>query len=348
MWVLLLAGLAALTCLIVSQKAYGQDGGRSGKEVVDAVCLGCHKTGAQGAPRIGDGKAWSKRASQGLTGLTQHALNGIRQMPAHGGNPGLTDLEIARAVTYMVNQSGGRWVEPASPKDMAVERSGEQIVKEQCARCHEAGVGGAPKIGDRAAWTPRMRQGIDYLVRSAIRGHGGMPPRGGQANLTDAEIRNGVLYMFNPSAASAASSPEKRSATGAVKQTESDATQKTVGGLKIFLGFMPAESLLAYPADSIERTMHGGVPKGSGYYHLNVSLHDRVSNAPITDAMVEVRIERLGMGGESKTLEPIPLGAASYGSYVKVMRKTPYQIIVRIRSANSLGAVEARFERSFN
>ena len=125
-------------------------------------------------------------------------------------------------------------------------------------------------------------------------------------------------------------------------------TQKTVGGLKIFLGITAAESLLAYPADSIERTMHGGVPKGSGYYHLNVSLYDRVSNAPITDAVVEVRIERPGMGGESKTLEPIPLGAASYGSYVKVMRKTPYQIIVRIRTANSPGPVEARFERSFN
>ncbi len=194
---------------------------------------------------------------------------------------------------------------------------------------------------------PGMNAAVRAVVRCAIRGHGGMPPRGGKANLTDAEIRSAVLYMFNPSAARSSGTLETRSATGAVKPARSDATPKTVGGLKIFLGFTPAESLLVYPADSIERTMHGGVPKGSGYYHLNVSLYDRVSNAPITDAMVEVRIERLGMGGESKTLEPIPLGAASYGSYVKVMRKTPYQVIVRIRTANSPSPVEARFEHSF-
>ncbi|MGH8765803.1 MAG: c-type cytochrome, partial [Burkholderiales bacterium] len=173
---------------------------QSGKEIVAAVCSKCHATGANGAPRIGDRKAWSKRASQGLTGLTQHALEGIRKMPAHGGNMQLSDLGVGRAVTYMVNQSGGKWVEPASAKDMAAERSGEQVVKSQCVKCHEAGVGGAPKIGDRDAWAPRLKNGVDNLVHSAIRGHGGMPPRGGQANLMDAELRNAILYMFNPKA----------------------------------------------------------------------------------------------------------------------------------------------------
>jgi cytochrome c5 len=52
-------------------------------------------------------------------------------------------------------------------------------------------------IGDRAAWLPRMRQGVDSLVRSAINGHGGMPPRGGKADLTDAELRSAIVYMFN-------------------------------------------------------------------------------------------------------------------------------------------------------
>lgn len=338
---LLFAALVALAAPPVSRKAHGQEGGRSGKDVVEAVCASCHKAGAQGAPKIGDRKAWGKRASQGLTSLTQHALDGIRRMPAHGGNPGLTDLEIGRAVAYMVNQSGGRWIEPASAKDMVAERSGAQVVKGQCVKCHEAGVNGAPKIGDRDAWIPRMKQGIDNLVRSATRGHGGMPPRGGQANLTDNELQSAVLYMFNPGAAGA------RSAAGAAKPVPTGANEKIVGGLKIFLGFMSAESLLAFPADSIERTMHGGVPKGSGYFHLNVSLFDSVSNAPITDAKVEAKIEQPGMTGESKTLEPIPLGAASYGGYVKVLRQTPYQVILRIRPANSPGPVEARFEHRF-
>ena len=53
-------------------------------------------------------------AAKGLTGLTSNALQGIRRMPAHGGNANLTDTEIERAITYMVNQSGGNWIEPTS------------------------------------------------------------------------------------------------------------------------------------------------------------------------------------------------------------------------------------------
>ena len=174
---------------------------RTGKQVVDAVCAACHATGVNGAPKIGDKNAWAKRASQGLTSLTEHAINGIRQMPAHGGSANLSDLEIARAITYMVNQSGGRWVEPVSVKDLSKERSGEQIVQAQCFKCHETGAGGAPKIGDRAAWAPRIKDGLDNTVRSAIRGHGGMPARGGMANLTDTEVRSAIVYMFSKGAA---------------------------------------------------------------------------------------------------------------------------------------------------
>ena len=64
-------------------------------------------------------------------------------------------------------------------------------------KCHETGVNGAPKIGDRAAWIPRVKQGLDVVVRSAIKGHGAMPPRGGMADLTDTEIRSAVIYMMN-------------------------------------------------------------------------------------------------------------------------------------------------------
>jgi len=80
------------------------------------------------------------------------------------------------------------------------ERSGEQIVKAQCIKCHGAGVNGAPKIGDKTAWTPRLKQGVDRTVHSAINGHGKMPARGGMANLTDTELRAAILYMFNPEA----------------------------------------------------------------------------------------------------------------------------------------------------
>lgn len=193
------AGIAALVAFappatVAAASAPHKDLG--GKEVVDAVCASCHATGAKGAPKIGDKNAWAKRSSQGLTSLSQNALKGIRQMPPHGGNPELSDLEIARAVAYMVNQSGGKWVEPIDKKALPVERSGEQIVKMQCIKCHRDGKGGAPKIGDRDAWIPRLREGLDNTVRSAIKGHGGMQARGGLADATDSELRNAIIYMF--------------------------------------------------------------------------------------------------------------------------------------------------------
>ena len=337
--ILIGAALLALAMPVASQPAHAQGPERSGKEVVQAVCAACHATGANGAPRIGDQKAWSQRASQGLTSLTRHALEGIRKMPSHGSNPGLTDLEIGRAVAYMVNQSGGHWVEPATAKDLATERSGEQVVKSQCIKCHERGLRGAPKIGDREAWIPRMKQGLDYLVRSAIRGHGGMPPRGGQANLTDSEIQAAVLYMFNPTV-----KPAAGAAKGAAAPASTDPNHKTAGGVDFFLGFVPAEALRSFPRDSVERTMHGGIPSGPGYYHVNVSLLDAKNQTPIDDANVEIRIEQPGLGSTSKTLEPMAVGAASYGNYVKLQKKTSYLITVRVQTPGSTRTVEAKFD----
>ncbi len=193
----MVAAVATFAALMGPAIGAAPTDGRSGKDVVDTVCTSCHSKGANGAPKIGDKQAWSKRASQGLSGLTKHALEGIRKMPSHGGNPTLTDFEIKRAVTYMVNQSGGHWTEPIDKKHPPTVRTGEQIVQARCVKCHQAGVNGAPKIGDRDAWIPRLKDGLDAVVRSAINGHGGMPARGGLANVTDAEMRNAVIYMMN-------------------------------------------------------------------------------------------------------------------------------------------------------
>jgi len=341
----------ALAAPVVSYEAIAQGAERSGKDVVETVCITCHGTGAQGAPRIGDKKAWSKRASQGLTSLTDHALKGIRQMPAHGGNPGLTDLEIARAIAYMVNRSGGQWVEPVSAKDMTTERSGEQIVMAQCVKCHQTGEGGAPRIGDRAAWTPRLKQGLDYLVRSAIKGHGGMPARGGMADTTDAEIRNAVLYMFNPGGAVAGESRKASAATqsAAAAPPKPGGKRVTVSGMEVYLGLISAEALRAYPKEAAERSMHGGVPGGAGQYHVNISLFDAKSGAAITDAQVEVQIAEAGMTSESKKLEPMMISnAPSYGNYFRMRARTSYLITVRVEKPGSSRPVEAKFEHRIN
>ena len=86
-------------------------------------------------------------------------------------------------------------VQAAAPPD----RSGEQVVAMRCVQCHGTGVAGAPKIGDRAAWIDRASKGIDTLVRSAIKGHGQMPARGGMADLTDPEMRAAVSHMIEVS-----------------------------------------------------------------------------------------------------------------------------------------------------
>ncbi len=188
---------AALVAFVSMATAGAQTPERTGKQVVDSLCISCHGSGASGAPKIGDKKAWADRAAKGLSGLSKNALAGIRQMPAHGGNMKLTDIEVERAITYMVNQSGGHWTEPVSRTAATPPRSGKEIVETRCVKCHGDGVGGAPKIGDRTAWIPRLKQGLDTLVASAIHGHGAMPPRGGMADLTDVEIRSAIIYMFS-------------------------------------------------------------------------------------------------------------------------------------------------------
>jgi cytochrome c5 len=85
---------------------------KAGAEVYNAACVACHGSGAAGAPKTGDSAAWSKRITQGYDTLVSHAVNGIRTMPAKGGNPSLDDLEVARAVVHMANASGAKFKEP--------------------------------------------------------------------------------------------------------------------------------------------------------------------------------------------------------------------------------------------
>ena len=76
-----------------------------GKEVYTQVCSGCHGTGVAGAPKFGDKEAWAPRISQGMDKLFQSAIHGKGNMPARGGQPGLSDQDIRAAIDYMVSNS---------------------------------------------------------------------------------------------------------------------------------------------------------------------------------------------------------------------------------------------------
>ena len=99
-------------------------------------------------------------------------------------------------------------IEPVAKVDVAAAgaapagaRSGEQLFQAACQACHATGAAGAPKVGDNAAWAPRLAQGLKGLLASATNGKNAMPPKGG-SDATEAELARAVVYMANKSGAS--------------------------------------------------------------------------------------------------------------------------------------------------
>lgn len=203
---------------------------KTGEEVVKAVCAMCHAAGLMNSPKIGDKGQWQPRIAQGYETLVKHAIEGIRSMPARGGNPSLSDNEVANAVAYMANQAGANFKEitpkaaeaapaaeapaaeakAAEPVAVAAApvaapaaagKSGEEVYKAVCAMCHAAGLMNAPKFGDKAQWEARIKQGYDTLVSHANKGIRMMPAKGGNPSLSDDEVAGAVKYMANAAGA---------------------------------------------------------------------------------------------------------------------------------------------------
>jgi cytochrome c5 len=190
---------------------------KSGQEVYDAVCTSCHAAGALGAPKFDNKGDWGPRIAQGYDTLIKHATEGIRQMPPRGGDGDLSDVEVARAVAYMANSAGANFTAPeaAAPAAAAPATAGatatasaakpdldpdpakgKAVYEANCAACHAAGVAGAPKMGDKAAWAARIGQGFDGLYQSALNGKNAMPAKGGNAGLPEADLANAVGYLL--------------------------------------------------------------------------------------------------------------------------------------------------------
>ncbi len=84
----------------------------------------------------------------------------------------------------------------AAPAAQPAVADGEAVYGKSCAGCHATGVLNSPKIGDKAAWEPRLAPGLDALVSSALKGKGAMPPKGGNTSLSDAEVKSAIQYML--------------------------------------------------------------------------------------------------------------------------------------------------------
>ncbi len=82
---------------------------------------------------------------------------------------------------------------------MSTAQADVATYRQACMACHATGAAGAPKVGDKAAWAPRIKQGMATLVKNAMNGKGAMPPKGGRPNLTEAQIKSTIEYMVSQS-----------------------------------------------------------------------------------------------------------------------------------------------------
>jgi len=107
------------------------------------------------------------------------------------GSDGMSAEAIAKRIAPV---AGAPEVKDAS--DLTTLASGEKVFTAQCAACHATGAAGAPKIGDAAAWGPRLAQGFDGLLHSALKGKGAMAAQSG-GDFSDFEIARAVVHLAN-------------------------------------------------------------------------------------------------------------------------------------------------------
>ena len=201
--------------------AGGEKAAQGSEAIYKATCAACHDSGVANAPKLGDKGAWAARIGVGLEKLAASGIKGKGAMPPKGGAD-LSDADFTRVVAWLANKSGASFKEPAAPKASAAPPAaapapataaatpaptpaaaapaagagnGKKVYDGACVACHASGVAGAPKLGDKGAWAPRLATGLDALTASVIKGKGAMPPKGGNASIPDADIRAAVEYM---------------------------------------------------------------------------------------------------------------------------------------------------------
>jgi cytochrome c5 len=111
----------------------------------------------------------------------------------------------------------------------AAAGSGEEVYQAACSACHMAGVAGAPKTGDKEAWGPRFEQGIEALYASSLNGKGAMPPKGGQAALSDEEVKGAVGYMLAQGGFGVGSGAESATAAAEPARAASESSAAATG-----------------------------------------------------------------------------------------------------------------------
>ena len=135
-----------------------------------------------------------------IVGIVQLIIRGMKVDPK---DPAFSEQAIAQRLKPVGEvTSGDAPPAPAAPTVVATATaksepvSGDKVYQTTCAICHAAGIAGAPKVGDKAAWKSRLGQGADTLHKNAIMGIRMMPAKGGNAGLADADVKAAVDYMI--------------------------------------------------------------------------------------------------------------------------------------------------------
>ena len=128
--------------------------------------------------------------------LSQYVAN-IRSVDMD--SPAMTPDAVAKRLKPVADvafaDAGGAAEAGATPGAVAGKADGRKIYEAACAACHGAGVAGAPKTGDKAAWAPRLKTGMNALYANALKGKNAMPAKGGNAALADSDVKAAVDYL---------------------------------------------------------------------------------------------------------------------------------------------------------
>lgn len=110
------------------------------------------------------------------------------------GSDGLSEEAVAKRLQRVGS------IQIRDPNNAGAPRTGEQVFQAVCTACHTAGLVGAPKLGDAAAWAPRIKTGYEALLTAALKGKNGMTAQGG-GEYSDVEVGRAVVYMANKAGA---------------------------------------------------------------------------------------------------------------------------------------------------
>ncbi len=155
--------------------------------IIGIILLAQFAVGAHGARSLKGDPAMSPEAvAKRLAPVAQLAIDAKAPAGAPAGATAPVPATAVAAVT--IPPPAGAAAAPAGG-------SGKATFESVCGVCHTAGVAGAPKFADKAAWAPRIKTGLDALHASALKGKGAMPPKGGNASLSDADVKAAVDYM---------------------------------------------------------------------------------------------------------------------------------------------------------